>query len=147
MLARVHALSGAHAVKLLTCIAVCGQAREQLSDAQWREDEIHAIVTQLHDEAIALSSAHAALQSVAATNPARAAETLDAVVVGMLGSKEVFIREPLINLYRPKGACAPKFLQLRREVFMCTDSIALRCLADECVFLCMSACGRDGPVY
>ena len=69
---------------------------------QWREDEAHALVTQLHDEALALTAAHEDLgQHLADKGPA--ALPLDAAVVKMLGTAGGFDRQALVNVYRPKG--------------------------------------------
>ena len=90
-------------VRPRTHACTCLQAREQVSDVQWREDEIRSVVTQLHDEVVALSAAHAALSDQYTTPDLRA---LDAAVVRMLARGGGLEREVLINVYRPRGAPA-----------------------------------------
>ena len=83
-----HADSRAHA-----------QAKEQLAETRWREDESHAVMTQLHDEAQALAAAHAELRGFLRDRKGE----LPAGVAGMLGSEVVFDREALVKAYLPKG--------------------------------------------
>lgn len=64
---------------------------------QWREDEAHSIVVQLHDEARAFAAAAASLQQVVKDR----SQELEIGLVQMLDGQ--FHRETLIGLFKPRG--------------------------------------------
>ena len=114
-----------------TCLSSM-QTKEDLSDVQWREDEVHAVVSQLHDDVLGLVSAHGALRQFLKDKSGE----LPGKLVKMLGATGIFDRETLINLYRPHGA--PLSLTASYQ-----PACLLACLLTvsyACLLACLPAC-------